>query len=192
MKITKKLYVTDRAEWRAWLEKNHDSEAYVCLVFYKKHTGQPCIPYDDAVEEALCFGWIDGIIHRIDDQSYVRRFTPRRDGSNWSALNKKRAAKMIREGKMTEAGAAKLSYSGCEDDYGTTPDRDSQGLIVPKCLEQALAGNPKARENFDNLAPSYRRQYIGWIESAKKEETRDKRVAEAIRLLAENKKLGMQ
>ncbi len=192
MKITKKLYVTNRAEWRAWLEKNHDSEAYVCLVFHKKHTGQPCIPYDDAVEEALCFGWIDGIIHRIDDQSYVRRFTPRRDGSNWSALNKKRAAKMIREGKMTEAGAAKLSFSDFDDDYAKTLERKAEDLIIPEYFEQALTSNQQAHENFTKLAPSYRRRYLLWIADARTDETRDKRVAEAIRLLEENKKLGMQ
>ena len=89
MKIGNRLRVTDRARWRAWLEENHSSETEVWVVFYKKHTGEPSIAYDEAVEEALCFGWIDGVIQRIDDDRYGRRFTPRRDGSSWSAINKR-------------------------------------------------------------------------------------------------------
>ncbi|MBE0431249.1 MAG: YdeI/OmpD-associated family protein [Dehalococcoidia bacterium] len=191
MKIRKTLHVTNRTKWRAWLEKNHDSETEAWLVFYKKHTGQLSVAYDDAVEEALCFGWIDGVIQRIDDETYARRFSPRRDGSNWSALNKRRAAKMIEEGRMTEAGAAKLTYSDSEDDYGRTLQRKAEDLIIPEYFEQALTSNRQAHENFAKLAPSYRRRYLLWIADARTDETRDRRVAEAIRLLAENKKLGM-
>jgi len=192
MKITKKLYVTSRADWRAWLEKSYDTEPEAWLVFYKRHTGQPCIPYDDAVEEALCFGWIDGVLQRIDDETYVRRFSPRRDGSNWSALNKRRAMNMVKQGKMTEAGAAKLNFSDFDDDYGKTLERTAEDLIIPEYLEQALTGNRQAHDNFTKLAPSYRRRYLLWIADARTDETRNRRVAEAIRLLEENKKLGMQ
>jgi uncharacterized protein YdeI (YjbR/CyaY-like superfamily) len=192
MKITKTLHVRNRAEWRAWLEKHHAVEAEVWLVFYKKHTAQPSISYAAAVEEALCFGWIDSNIQRINDEKYGRKFTPRKDGSRWSALNKRRVAKMIREGRMTEAGRAKLNYSGSQDDYGRTPQRKAEELIVPPYFKQALLGNRKAWENFNNLAPSYRRNYIRWIADAKTDETRNKRLAEAIQLLAENKKLGMR
>jgi uncharacterized protein YdeI (YjbR/CyaY-like superfamily) len=192
MKIGKTLRVTDRAGWRAWLEENHSSETEIWLVFYKKHSGQPSIAYDEAVEEALCFGWIDGVIQRIDDDRYGRRFTPRRDGSSWSALNKRRAAKMSQEGRMTEAGAVKLTYWDNEDDYCRPPERRAEEPAIPEYFQQALIANPKARRNFTNLAPSYRRRYLLWIADARTEETRERRVAEAIALLADNRKLGMK
>jgi uncharacterized protein YdeI (YjbR/CyaY-like superfamily) len=192
MKITQRLHVRTRDQWRAWLQRHHDTVTEVWLVFDRKHTGQACISYDDAVEEALCFGWIDGILQKIDEETYGRRFTPRRAASKWSALNKRRAAKMIQEGRMTEAGLAKLNYSGVEDDYGRTASRKGAELAIPPCLKQALLGNPTAAENFKRLAPSYRRNYIRWIAAAKTDATRDRRVAEAIQLLAENKKLGMK
>ena len=192
MKITKTLHVRNRAEWRAWLEKHHAVETEVWLVFYKKQAARPSIAYDAAVEEALCFGWIDSIIQRMDDEKYGRKFTPRKDGSRWSAPNKRRVAKMIREGRMTEVGLAKLNYSGSEDDYGRTPQRKAEELIIPPYFKQALLGNRTAWENFNRLAPSYRRNYIRWIAAAKTDETRDRRLAEAIQLLAENKKLGMR
>ncbi len=162
------------------------------LVFFKTHTGQPSIPYDDAVEEALCFGWIDSVIQRIDDDEYARKFTPRKRDSRWSALNKLRVAKMIREGRMTLAGFAKLNYSGTADDYGRTPERRAQELVVPLFFRRALQGNGKALENFKNLAPTYRRAYLLWIMTAKTDETRARRLKEAVRLLAQNKKLGLR
>jgi hypothetical protein len=98
MEIRKTLYVTSREEWRAWLAKHYQSETEVWLIYYKKHSGQPRISYDHAVEEALCFGWIDSIVKRIDDEKFAQKFTPRRDGAKWSALNKRRLRKLIREG----------------------------------------------------------------------------------------------
>ena len=108
MEITKTLYITNRVDWRAWLERNNDTEKEVWLIYYKKHTGKPRIPYDDAVEEALCFGWIDSTVKRVDDEKFAQKFTPRKNKSNWSDLNKKRAKKMIREGRMTKAGLTKI------------------------------------------------------------------------------------
>jgi uncharacterized protein YdeI (YjbR/CyaY-like superfamily) len=192
MKIAKAFHARDRDEWRAWLEKNHDVETQVWLVFVKKQTGQPSISYEDAVEEALCFGWIDSIIQRIDDERYGRKFTPRKGDSKWSALNKRRVAKMIREGRMTAAGFAKLNYAGAEDDYGRTRQHKAEELSIPRYFKQALQGNRRAWENFNQLAPSYRRSYILWIAAAKTDETRDRRLAEAVQLLAKNKKLGLR
>jgi uncharacterized protein YdeI (YjbR/CyaY-like superfamily) len=100
------LYVTTRDEWRAWLAEHHDTEREVWLVSYKKHTGRPQIPYDDAVEEALCFGWIDSLVKTIDDERFAQKFTPRKEKSNWSESNKRRVRKLVREGRMTEAGLA--------------------------------------------------------------------------------------
>jgi len=104
MEITEKLYVKNREAWREWLINHHAARKEIWLVYYKKHTGKSRIPYDHAVEEALCFGWIDSTVKRVDDEIYVQRFTPRKKNSNWSDLNKKRARNLIKSGKMTDAG----------------------------------------------------------------------------------------
>ena len=186
----KTLYVTDRAAWRAWLEANHASEREVWLVYYKKHTGRPRIPYDDAVEEALCFGWVDSIVRRLDEDSYLQKFTPRKAKSNWCESNVKRARGLIAEGRMTKAGLDAIGEGALEQTF--TPRPKSKELEVPRFVSDALKRTPKAFENFNALAPSYRREYVGWITQAKREETRERRLIEAARLLSENKKLGMK
>src|SRR5438105_963393 len=192
MKISKTLYVTSRDDWRAWLVKNHETEKEVWLIYYKKHTNQPRIPYEDAVEEALCFGWIDSIVQKIDDERYAQKFTPRKSSSQWSELNKRRVRKLLKEGKMTQAGLAKIGAGVLEAEERTKPARKSKELVIPSYLSEALRANKKAWENFNNLSPSYRRQYVGWVATAKKEETRKKHIREAIKLLARNEKLGMK
>ncbi len=108
MKVGKMLYVTKRDKWREWLEKFHDKEKEIWLVFYRKDSGKPIIPYNDAVEEALCFGWIDSIEKGIDHERFAQRFTPRKPKSQWSETNKERARRLIKDGKMTQAGFAAL------------------------------------------------------------------------------------
>ena len=191
MKMFKTLHVTNVEDWRQWLEKNHDKENEVWLIFYKKHTGKPGVPYDDAVEEALCFGWIDSIIKRIDDEKFSRKFTPRKPDSKWSELNKKRVKKMIQQGRMTKAGQALIDAakeSGKSEQVISHP----QDFPIPPGVIKAISANKKAWENFNNLAPSYKKQYIGWITTAKKEETRQRRLKEAVQLLAQGKKLGLK
>jgi uncharacterized protein YdeI (YjbR/CyaY-like superfamily) len=190
-KIGKQQTMRSRCQWRAWLEKNHASEKELWVVFYKKHTGKASVTYDEAVEEALCFGWIDGIIKRIDDEKHMRRFSPRRRNSVWSELNKERARRMIAEGRMTEAGLAKVAEAKKNGrwDSAAAPRPEPQ---VPPELRKALAENARARRHFENLAPSYRKYFVYWIATAKREETRRKRTAEAVELLAQNKKLGMK
>lgn len=192
MNISKTLYVTNRDDWRAWLEKNHETEKEVWLIYYKKHTNQPRIPYDDAVEEALCFGWIDSLVQKIDDERYAQKFTPRKNSSQWSELNRKRIRKLLKEGKMTQAGLAKIGDGVLEAEERSKSERKPKELVMPSYLSEALKENKKAWENFNNLAPSYRRQYVGWIATAKKEETRQKRIREAIERLTRNEKLGMK
>jgi uncharacterized protein YdeI (YjbR/CyaY-like superfamily) len=192
MKISKSLSVAGRKEWRAWLAKNHAKENEVWLIYHKKRSGNSGIAYVESVEEALCFGWIDSIIQKIDEDAYVRKFTPRKSSSHWSALNKQRVAGLIKDGKMTKAGLSVINYESPEDDYGRTSERARQDPIPPPFLEQALKKNIKAWKYFQSLAPSYRRNYIGWISAAKTGETRNKRVRKAVALLAENKKLGMK
>jgi uncharacterized protein YdeI (YjbR/CyaY-like superfamily) len=192
MPISKTLYVTNRDEWRAWLAKHHASETEVWLIYYKKHSTQPRIPYDHAVEEALCFGWIDSLVKRIDDQKFAQKFTPRRDCNKWSALNKRRARKLIREGRMTEVGLAKIDQAVLDEEPRIKQKKKSRNLDLPRFVKLALLASPRASEHFQNLAPSYRRLYIEWIMSAKKEETRARRLREAVSLLEQNKKLGLK
>ncbi len=187
MEITQTLYITDRDNWRSWLEKNYTTRKEIWLIYYRKHSGKPRIPYDDAVEEAICFGWIDSIIQKIDEEKFAQKFTPRKNTRNWSDANKMRVKKMIRQGKMTEAGLAKIHKSVTLETTESRPEPD----IAPE-FQEALLANDKAREFFDSLAPSYRRQYIGWISSGKREETRRKRVKESMELLEQGKKLGMK
>lgn len=177
-----------RRAWRAWLERHHASARVAWLVYFKQHTGRPSIPYEDSVEEALCFGWIDGIIRSLDEERYARRFTPRLPGSRWSASNRRRAYKMIQEERMTPAGMAKFDVHGKAE--GIT-SRAKTPAPHPEFVK-ALKSHPKACENFKHLAPSHRRMYLLWIMDAKKEETRARRIAEAVERLALNQKLGMK
>ena len=191
MEMAEELYVSNRNDWRAWLSGNHDAKKEVWLIYYKKHTGRPSIPYEDSVEEALCFGWVDSIIRKIDDERCSRKFTPRTSRSRWSETNKRRVEKMIRKGKMTEAGLARVAEAKNTGQWFKTPSFRKE-RVVPSYLKDALATNRKASDNFDKLANGYKRQFVGWIGSAKKEETRRKRIAEAMKLLEHNQKLGMK
>jgi uncharacterized protein YdeI (YjbR/CyaY-like superfamily) len=180
------LDVRTRAHWREWLQLHHRSESEVWLVFHKRHTGAASVDYEDAVEEALCFGWIDSLVRRLDDDRYARKFTPRTAGSHWSALNRRRYAAVAARGLLAPAGIARAPTGRS----AVAPTRSVRAL--PAYIERALEANARARRYFEQLAPSYRRLYIGWIDSAKREETKAKRLAEAIRLLAAGKKLGLK
>ena len=175
-----------RRDWRNWLIRHHGRREAVWLVFLKKHTGRSTFTYQEALEEALCFGWIDGVRQRIDDLRYAQRFSPRTRSSRWSDRNKALAAALEARGLMTPAGLA--SRSSATPDTHPVRGRPS-GL--PDWLLGALQTNAIAWRNFVALPPSHQRRYAGWISSAKRDETRDKRIAEAIALLLENKRLGL-
>jgi uncharacterized protein YdeI (YjbR/CyaY-like superfamily) len=191
LKTSKTLYVSNRDDWRAWLAKNHLAEKEVWLIYYKSHTGKPRIPYDDAVEEALCYGWIDSTIKRLDDEKYAQKFTPRNLKSNWSELNKRRAQKMIKEGRMTKAGLAKFELAEEKKNKQEEDKPIDKKVVIPADLMKALSTNKKALENFKNFAPSYKKLYIRWILNAKRLETRAKRIKQTVKWSAENKKPGM-
>jgi len=140
--------------------------------------------YEDSVEEALCHGWIDSIIQRVDENSYARKFTPRTDHRNWSELNKRRIAKLIREGRMTEHGLAKIGYENPDQE-----PRKSEPKPLPLFMQQALKANPTAWENFNRRPPSHKKSYILWVLSAKREETRERRMKRVIQILVANKRL---
>ena len=135
--VMKQLYFINREQWRNWLIEHHAAEAGVWLIFYKKETHKPTIDYDDAVEEALCFGWIDSIIKKIDDERYVRKFTPRKDKSKWSALNRKRANKMTKKGRMTDVGLSKIKTARKTGLWGKD-GRIRISFDVPSELAKAL------------------------------------------------------
>lgn len=181
----------DRDDWRTWLQENHARFDEAWLVFYKKHTGKPSIAYRDSVEEALCFGWIDGLKKSIDEDRYAYRFTPRKPKSKWSPLNISLAERMISEEKMAPAGLAAFEQRRVYDE-NFLKDRGKTEISLTSEIEAALKSKPTAWKNFNNLAPGYRKQYSGWLISAKRPETRQKRLDEAIRLLEQNKKLGMK
>ncbi len=189
MEMARTFYAPDRAAWRAWLQEHHAVESEVWLVYYKRHTGQASVPYDDSVEEALCFGWVDSLIQRIDEERYARLFTPRRAESQWSESNKTRVRRLVAEGRMTEAGMARVDFPLDEPPEPPPPRREA---ALSESLLATLQENAVAWEQFNRLPPSHRRNYAGWIMSAKKEETRQRRLAEAIEMLAQGKRLGMK
>ena len=186
-----KRYFKTPDEWRIWLQHHHDAENEVWLVFFRKETGEPSIAYEAAVEEALCFGWIDSIIKKMDERRYVRKFTPRNDNSVWSKRNKERVARLMADNRMTEAGMAKIEAAKRNGwwDKLTAADTCFQ---MPAAFRSALAENPVALELFNKLSPGYRKRYIGWIAAAKRPETRDRRIRESIALLENGQKLGMK
>jgi len=188
----KQLYVTQRNEWRLWLEQNFRKENEVWLLFYKKGTDKLSLDYAAAVEEALCFGWIDGIIKKIDDQVYARRFSPRKGNSYWSSVNRSRAERLIETGRMTKPGQDRIDEAKKTGHWTDKPFPNTGLLEMPPEFEQALARHPAARHNFEKLAPSHQKKYIQWLCMAKRPETRLKRTSEAIRLLDRDQKLGLK
>ena len=188
----KKIQVIARREWRAWLQANGEKEKEIWLVFNKKETGKKSLAYNKAVEEALCFGWIDSIIKRIDEKTYARKFTPRNRGSKWSELNIARAKKMIAAGLMTPTGLAKIRPDVLKSPPAPAPPKPSPAFTIPAFILEAMAADKPAWDYFQALAPSYRRLYCRWVASAKKEETRQKRLAELIATMRAGRKLGMK
>jgi len=184
------LYFTNRKEWRKWLEKNHLICEEVWLRYYKKPSGKQRIPYNDAVEEALSFGWIDGKIKRINEDYYIQRFTPRRPGSRWSKYNIDRVGKLKKEGLMKPAGL-KAYNEALEKPELVYDDRRDGNPSEPDDLMTALKKNKKALKNFTNFTQSSRRMYIDWLNSAKKTETRIRRINRIVELSEKNIKPGM-
>jgi len=185
-KTIKTLQVRTRLEWRTWLQDHHRSELEIWLVFHKRHTGLEEMSYDDAVEEALCFGWVDSLVRRLDEDRYARKVTPRKPDSRWSTANRRRYADLKTCGLLTPAGLERPPT-------GRTGDAPRPRLwVLPPYIEKALKADARAWKHFERLAPSQRRAYIGWIDSAKREATRTRRLREAVGLLAAGQKLGLK
>jgi uncharacterized protein YdeI (YjbR/CyaY-like superfamily) len=179
------LQVTSRRQWRAWLTKHHTSSPGVWLVFYKAHTGVKSILYEDTVREALCFGWIDSLITRLDDHRYALKVTPRKPTSKWSDLNRKRWAELEAAGLLTPAGLATPPTNNIYAPRPVIPE-------LPGYIAKALRAHSSAWKFFRELAPTYRRDFVVWIHTARRPETRARRLRESISLLAAGKKLGLK
>jgi uncharacterized protein YdeI (YjbR/CyaY-like superfamily) len=182
----KTYYAKDRNAWRKWLDKNHAKSPGVWLIYYKKSSGTPRVEYNDAVEEALCFGWIDSTIRPIDDKKYMQRFTPRKPKSGWSGLNKQRINRMIEQVLMAPAGLEKIEIAKKDGSWESFDHIDA--IQLPDDFAKALAKNKKAKSNFQNFPQFARKQFLYWINSSKRPETRKQRIQLLVKKAAANKK----
>lgn len=171
-------YFESAEEWRAWLTDNHATATEVWVGMFKKHAGRVGLTYPEAVEQALCFGWIDGVMNRVDGDRIRQRFTPRKSGSTWSNINIAKVADLEARGLMTEAGRAAFEARR-PDRQGIYTYENHEVELSPEYLAQ-LAASPSALAFFESQTPSYRKVAKAWVMSAKQEKTRDKRMAELI------------
>ena len=163
-----------RAEWRAWLAEHHREGSGVWLMSWKRRTGKPSVAYEEAVEEALCFGWIDGVLNPVDDERSMQYFAPRKPRSTWARTNKERVARLEAAGLMTEAGRRAVELARANGSWESLDVIDA--LMVPDDLAAALAERPGARERFDSSSASVRRMALAWVYQAKRPATRATRV----------------
>jgi len=193
--MIQEIHFKNKEAFRKWLKKNHDESDGIWMIYYKKHTKKPSVEYSDALDEALCFGWIDSVIKRIDEERYVRKFTPRKNIKNWSEVNKVKVMRLIEQERMTLFGLQKIeSYRKTgkikweapkvEIDYG---DSNNTPLFIIEFLKK----HNHAFHLFQKLAPSHRKEYTRWIMSAKREETRSVRLNKLVEKLQLNIKPGM-
>jgi uncharacterized protein YdeI (YjbR/CyaY-like superfamily) len=180
----------NREEWRKWLEINHNRSEGIWMVYYKKHSSKESVSYNDAVEEALCFGWIDSLVKTLDNEKYKQKYTPRRKNSVWSKINKERIEKMINEGKMTSFGMKKVKEAKLNGEWEKAYEMRTKPEL-PQDLKIELQKNEDAWQNFQNFAQSYQSTYIYWLNSAKRPETREKRIKQIIKHAHENQKPGI-
>lgn len=180
------IHALTRDEWRQWLAANHARATGVWLISYKKSTGKPRVEYDDAVEEALCVGWVDSKPNKLDDERTLLWFAPRKPGSGWSRPNKQRVERMLQAGLMSESGLRKVEQA--KRDGSWTKLDAVEELSVPEDLAQALAGYPEATQNFDAFPRSAKRGILEWIANAKTPPTRARRIEETARLASRNER----
>ncbi len=182
------VHLRDRAAWRRWLERNHGTAKGVWVVSWRAQTGKPRVDYDALVQDALCFGWIDGHQKPVDDELIMQLLTPRRPGSAWASSNKKRVASLEQAGAMTEAGRRVVEAAKADGSWSRYDSADA--LEIPTDLKAALARNAAAARNFDAFTDAAKRAILRWLIDAKRPETRAKRVGETARLAATNERAG--
>ena len=179
MEITKTLYVADRKKWRAWLRKHYRTEKDIWLVYFRKETGKPRIAYGDAVEEALCFGWIDSTVKKLDDERFAQRFSPRNPKTKYSQTNKERLRRLIADGKVMKDVLARMD------------DLAEEAFVIPPDILKALKANKEAWKNFRKFPPEYRRIRISYIDHARKRpEEFNKRLGNFITRTEMNEQFG--
>jgi uncharacterized protein YdeI (YjbR/CyaY-like superfamily) len=183
------LHCQDRDEWRRWLQDHHTLEKEAWLAVLKNKTPRPGVYYEEAVEEAVCFGWIDGLARSAAPGYYHQRFSPRKPGSVWSVSNQQRVERLLAQGKMTEAGMARVREAQENGQWQAAIQRQDVSSL-PDDLRQALEANPAAQANFAKYPASQVKQFLYWLSSAKTEATRQKRLRQIVEMAANNQRLG--
>ncbi|QCX37383.1 hypothetical protein FF125_02625 [Aureibaculum algae] len=180
------FYPINRKEWRLWLKNNHSSSTSIWVIFYKKNTQFPTISWSEAVDEALCFGWIDSIKKSIDNEKYIQFFSQRKPQSTWSKINKDKVDSLIRQKLMTPTGINSIEIA--KQNGSWTILDNVEKLMIPKDLEKAFESKPNSKEYFLGLSKSKRKEILSWIVLAKRTETREKRIREIAEFGSENMK----
>lgn len=180
------MYITDRTKWRSWLSQNYNKKPEIWLIFYRKDSGRPRLSYDGAVLEALCFGWIDSLVKKIDHESFAQRFSPRKKTSSLSQMNLERVRELIKQGKMTKVGLDAISHV-----YDPKKD-NSKNFTIPPDILKAIKENKAAWKNFQNFPPEYQRIRIAYIQSRKRHgiSIYKKALSYFIKMTAQNKHIG--
>jgi uncharacterized protein YdeI (YjbR/CyaY-like superfamily) len=172
------IFFASPEEFYDWLDEHHDSADEVYVGYWKKHTGKPSLTWSQAVDQALCFGWIDGRLNRIDEERHKQRFTPRRPGSNWSKVNVEKVARLREAGLMRPAGLE--AFERRKDDKTGVYSFERENAVLPPEYEERLRADAAAAAYFDAKPPWYRRSAVHWVMSAKREETRERRLGQLI------------
>lgn len=180
------VYPKSRAEWRSWLEANHRDKQSVWLIYYKKKSGLPTVAYSDAVDEALCFGWIDSKSKPLDEEKFKQFFSKRKEKSVWSKINKEKIERLTREGLMTQAGIESIEKAKQNGSWSILDE--AEALVIPADLEDAFSRYDGSRSYFTGLSRSNQRNILQWLVLAKKAETRQNRISEIAQLAAQKLK----
>ncbi len=180
------FYPKSRQEWREWLQENHDKRQSVWLIYYKKKSNAPTVAYSEAVDEALCFGWIDSKSKPLDEEKFMQFFSKRKEKSVWSKVNKEKVQRLIVEGLMTKAGYHIIDIA-MKNGSWTVLD-EAEALVIPNDLELAFEKSPNAKVHFLNFSRTDKRNILQWLVLAKSQETRAKRIAEIVELADKNQK----
>lgn len=180
------FYPKNRNEWRDWLKENHKKEESIWIIYYKKKSNKPTLIYSEAVDEALCFGWIDSRTKSLDDEKYMQFFSKRKENSVWSKVNKEKIERLTEEGLMTKSGFEIIEKAKKNGSWTMLDQVES--LIMPEDLEKKFSDDPEAKKNFLSLSRSDKRNILQWLTLAKQQETREKRIIEIVELSAKNQK----
>jgi uncharacterized protein YdeI (YjbR/CyaY-like superfamily) len=181
--VTEGIYFASLEEFRAWLEEHHERATEVWIGYWKKHTGKPSLTWSQAVDEALCFGWIDGVLRRVDDERHIQRFTPRKPTSNWSAVNIAKVEQLRAEGRMRPAGEAAFALRREEKSGVYSYEQRHLAAFEPE-QEERFRAHAAAWEYWSAAPAGYRKMATWWVVSAKKPETRERRLTKLIEVSA--------